>query len=368
MITLHISGARSWGGNEQQLVDIIPELEKTNCKNIVFGVSNTPLEKYCLAHQIPFIPCKGRKINAWKNYAYLKKVAQETRATAIHLHTSDSLTTYVLADLFYAINVKAFFSKKGISKSSTFLSRFKYNYKNIHQIVCVSEKTKNDFSATLSQKNQEKLIVLQDSVNMAIVENNEKVNDLRETYGISESTFIIGNIANHTPAKDLNTLIDVAIYLRDELKWTDFKMLQFGEYSKHTEALQEKIKANKLEDYIDLIGLTPKAYLYNPQFNCFLLTSEREGGPTSVLEAMAFATPIVTTAVGLMPSIIINGENGFISAVKDVPSLANNVYKIHEMETIPIKMKCDNAALIRTDFNSTMIAEKLKSIYNGEYL
>src|SRR5690606_40186848 len=68
-----------------------------------------------------------------------------------------------------------------------------------------------------------------------------------------------------------------------------------------------------------------KAYRFNHQFDVFLMTSEREGGPTSVLEAMYLEKPIVSTNVGIVPEIIKNGENGYVSDVKDYISLAKNI-------------------------------------------
>lgn len=44
----------------------------------------------------------------------------------------------------------------------------------------------------------------------------------------------------------------------------------------------------------------------------FVITSSREGTPSVGLEAAACGLPIVSTAVGVMPELIVHGENGFI--------------------------------------------------------
>jgi hypothetical protein len=62
MKTLHVSGATSWGGNEQQMVDLIPELTKLGLENIIFGVENSLLHKECESKNIPFI--KAKKTNS----------------------------------------------------------------------------------------------------------------------------------------------------------------------------------------------------------------------------------------------------------------------------------------------------------------
>jgi|SRR3989344_1913937 len=50
--------------------------------------------------------------------------------------------------------------------------------------------------------------------------------------------------------------------------------------------------------------------LYN-QSRVFVLTSFNEGGPRTALEAMSCNLPIVSTRVGLIPELIIDGDNGF---------------------------------------------------------
>ena len=47
MKILHLSHAMIWGGNEQQLVDLIPALEKQNIDNTVFCFEKSAIKDYC---------------------------------------------------------------------------------------------------------------------------------------------------------------------------------------------------------------------------------------------------------------------------------------------------------------------------------
>lgn len=321
---LHISGARSWGGNEQQLIDLVNELKIQNTENIVFGVDKMPLEIECKKNNIRFISAKKNKLNKWINYKYLKQITKEIQPDIIHLHTSDSLTTFVISDLVYKIKIPTVFSKKGMGRSSSILSKFKYNYKNISAIICVSERVKKEFSAILTKKNRNKLSVIYDGISSEILLQKPKF-QIRQENNISNEKILIGNIANHTPAKDLFTLVNTADYLINTLKVTNVVFIQIGEFSQITDRLKSEIKSRNLENFIFLLGKQPYASIYNRQFDIFLLTSEREGGPTSVLEAMLFDKPVITTNVGIVSEIIQEGKNGFISDPKDYKSLAINI-------------------------------------------
>ena len=54
MKILHISGAKGWGGNEQQIIYILPKLNALGVQNIVCGLKNSVLEKECEKNNISF--------------------------------------------------------------------------------------------------------------------------------------------------------------------------------------------------------------------------------------------------------------------------------------------------------------------------
>src|SRR5690554_4977466 len=225
MKILHISGARGWGGNEQQLIDLIPELENLTISNIVFGVGESLLQKECEKRNILFISCKEKKLNKFSNYKFLKQLIKEQKPDVIHLHTSDSLTAYTISDLLYSLKTPTIFSKKGMGGSSSILSKFKYNYKNVSATICISEKVRKEFSEILTTKNREKLVVIYDAVSTSILKETAHF-DIREKYKIPTEILIIGNIANHTRAKDLDTLVDTADYLINQLNTKNVFFIQ----------------------------------------------------------------------------------------------------------------------------------------------
>ncbi len=49
-----------------------------------------------------------------------------------------------------------------------------------------------------------------------------------------------------------------------------------------------------------------------PFKSCFNLCESTRGGPLPVVESLACGRPVITTAVGIVPEIVANGENGII--------------------------------------------------------
>jgi len=324
MKILHISGARSWGGNEQQLVDLIDELNKFGVENIIFGVEGFDLHQYSITNNITFVPCKNKKLNKFKNYKYLNEVVKNVIPDLIHLHTSDSVTVFTISDLLFKLNTPTVFSKKGISRKMSLLSKYKYNYKNIYKIICVSQIVKSHFENVITNNNLHKLCVVYDGVKIMDVDNSYSL-CIKSTYQLKTNLKIIGNIANHNEAKDLMTLVKTLNILVNEKKIKNIHLLQVGSFTRGTSEIKELVKTCGLEDYITFTNFVENASSLLTQFDVFLMTSVREGGPTTVLEALYKKVPVVSTRVGVVSEAITDGVSGFISEIGDYNDLANKI-------------------------------------------
>jgi glycosyltransferase involved in cell wall biosynthesis len=65
--------------------------------------------------------------------------------------------------------------------------------------------------------------------------------------------------------------------------------------------------------YVHLVGVRTDVELMLSSFDAFALTSRTEGLPLVLLEAMATALPVVSTAVGGIPDLVEHGVTGLLS-------------------------------------------------------
>ncbi|MFW9973516.1 MAG: DNA gyrase subunit A, partial [Candidatus Odinarchaeota archaeon] len=95
----------------------------------------------------------------------------------------------------------------------------------------------------------------------------------------------------------------------------------------------------------------------------YIISSRTEGGPLALLECMATGVPIVSTKVGMVPELINNGINGFVSEIEDIENLYENCKKI--LSNYDIKEKIINNGF--ETIQSYSWEKVIKNYYNRMY-
>lgn len=95
----------------------------------------------------------------------------------------------------------------------------------------------------------------------------------------------------------------------------------------------------------------------------FMLPTYAEGFPNALLETMAAGLPVVTTAVGSIPELVTDGENGFIITPGDYAALAEKINFFLDHPEEAARMGCNNASRIREQYDYRFTTEKIGRIY-----
>ena len=151
--------------------------------------------------------------------------------------------------------------------------------------------------------------------------------------------------------------------MRNDLNYKNVYFVQVGEFSKLTPQLKEYAEQKKVNSHLIFMDKVENASALNSQFDAFLLTSQREGGPTSVLEAMLIGVPIVSTNVGVIPDGIKDGENGFVASVKDYKNLAQKLKMLLGNEDLKADFIQKSKLIVESKFTAFEIAKETKDEY-----
>lgn len=95
----------------------------------------------------------------------------------------------------------------------------------------------------------------------------------------------------------------------------------------------------------------------------YCLPSKNEGMPMSVLEAMSYGLPVITTPVGGIPQVISDGIDGLIMPVGDVKQLVSELSMLIESYELRNRMGRAARDKIEVKFNISDIVMKLANTY-----
>ncbi len=320
---LHIATARSWRGGEQQVAYLTSELAKKKITQFVFCTEGSPMEFYCRENNIPFYTSVKRSSvdisYAWK----IKQLCKSKNISLIHTHDSHAHTFAIFAAIMgnkcnIVVSRRVDFA---VSKGP--FSKYKYNHSDVKRIICVSEKIKTLTRPAVDDV--EKLVAIHSGIDFSRFKNSVQGKRLHTQYKIPENARLIGNVAALAPHKDYATFINTVFLIKDKLPDAYFFIIGEGEERTKIESL---ISEKKLQDRIILTGFRQDIPEILPELDVMLITSETEGLGTAILDAFACNVPVVATAAGGIPEIVIHEKTGLLASVGDTAGLAAQVMRV----------------------------------------
>jgi len=157
-------------------------------------------------------------------------------------------------------------------------------------------------------------------INLSIYEPSKDARrSLRQELSLDDSSFLIGMIARYDPIKDHATMLKAAALVANDDPNARFLLVGTGVDTANCD-LMGQIRELGLSKKIHLLGHRRDIPRITAGLDLATLTSQGEGFPNVVAEAMACGIPFVATDVGDTRLII--GENGVVVPPRDPPALA----------------------------------------------
>ena len=154
----------------------------------------------------------------------------------------------------------------------------------------------------------------------------------RASFGLLAHGHVFGMAARVSPQKDFPTLIRAAKIVAEKLP--DCAFLIAGDHQlealhrAHYESLLPLLEATGMRERFVFAGFQPEMSQFYGAIDTFVLSSNWEGLPTVVLEAMLYGRPVVCTEVGGIAEAIEDGVNGFLIPPKSPDILADRLIRI----------------------------------------
>ena len=178
----------------------------------------------------------------------------------------------------------------------------------------------------------------------------------RTELGLPEDAFVIGFTGSLRPVKGVEDLLSAAAVLPESVP---AHLALVGEV--RVPRLREQADSLGLRGRVTFMGHCIDAARLARAFDVFVMPStEREGLPRAVIEAMAQGVPVIVTDVGGMPELVEDGVSGLVVPPRHPAALAEAIVRLASAPALRQRMGDAARERIRKRFHiETTIASML---------
>lgn len=182
---------------------------------------------------------------------------------------------------------------------------------------------------------------------------------LKEELGIKEEEKVVIHVSNFRAVKRVP---DVVKAFAKIVEGTPAKLLLIGD-GPEMRAVSKLVEKLNLKSKVLFLGKQESVEELYSISDLMLLLSEKESFGLVALEAMACGVPCIGTNVGGIPEVILNGENGFICELGDIPNIAEKALHLLTNSTLYQQFSRRSVQVVEEKFKADRIVEKYEELY-----
>jgi glycosyltransferase involved in cell wall biosynthesis len=167
----------------------------------------------------------------------------------------------------------------------------------------------NDIRDQLVTRTSTRVVTIHNGIDekRVVIENNREA--VRKHLGIAPDHYVVGSVGRLVPVKGYDFLQRAAKLVLDEIPNVSFILVGDGPQRAELEDLSRDLG---VDHNLIFTGHRSDAYDLINSMDVFVISSLHEGIPTVLLEAMLLSIPVVSTAVGGIPEVLVDGTGSLV--------------------------------------------------------
>lgn len=299
-----------------------------------------------------------RYLRAWE----IAKAIKQYKIDVLHAHHTPAFLDAFLASRLAKVpafintdHCKKYPAPKGFMLAERMAAIF------ADKIVAVSNHTKQDL-IDFEHISPSKIDVIYNGIDFPKYDGSCGIRAMKKELGVAEDERVIGCVSRLDEQKGYDLFLDTAALIIKKVPNTRFIIVGGG--VKENE-LKERSRNLGINNRITFTGWRLDANRILQLFDLFLLTSNFEGMPIVLLEAMASGKPIVATAVGGIPEVVQHGETGFVVKSRNAKEVAQYALRIINDMELSAKIKKNSISAYNAKFRAKPMIDAYEHLYES---
>ncbi len=257
------------------------------------------------------------------------RLVRSLRPHIVHTHMAKAGTAGRLAARLAGVPVivhtfhgHTFHSYFGRAKTALFLQIERALGRFTDRIVAVGEAQRQDIAAYRVAP-LEKIVPIPLGLEIEdLLDAERERGALRRELGFDDATRLVGIVARLVPIKAHEIFLEAATRVRAAEPDSHFLIVGDGERRAELEALAVDLG---LTGAVHFLGWRSDMKRLYADLDVVALSSNNEGSPVALIEALAAARPVVATDVGGVSGVVQNGDTGVLVRPGDPVALAEGI-------------------------------------------
>lgn len=187
--------------------------------------------------------------------------------------------------------------------------------------------------------------------------------DKIKNLGDSNSTTCIICVGRFVEEKRIDLFLHILSAVHQKAPGIRAKIVGNGPLKSWLEDLSRRLCLGP--DTVEFTGIVEDMPAIYQQADILVLTSDYEGMPNVVLEAMACGLPVVATSTGAVPDMVEHGVTGYVVPTNDNEGLIQYILALVHNPALRRKMGLQARALVERRFSSKALQKRLLLLYGS---
>jgi glycosyltransferase involved in cell wall biosynthesis len=207
-----------------------------------------------------------------------------------------------------------------------------------------------------------KVVTVPNGIDLSAFGGPVDVAGLHGALGLEDGQPLVLQVGRLTAQKDPIAFVEGAFHVVRQCPAVHFALVGDGPLR---DSVAARIRQLGLEGKVHLLGWRPEAFRLMAAADIVTLTSRWEGAPYALLEAMAWARPVVAPAVNGCPEIVADGLSGLLVPAGDLAGWARAVVTLLNDLQKAAAMGHQGRQRVEEHYTLPQMIARLESLYEG---